>query len=76
MTAKELSECYFKGVSRAITVLETLYEDLHDNSGNPLDDFETVKQKAADAIKHVRAELDIIKTAAEEKQGNDDHYIP
>lgn len=75
MTKQELSGCYFRGASRAELVLEKLYEDIHDDQGNPIEDYEKVKLKVDEAIKNVRLELDIIKTAAQEKQGGDDHYI-
>lgn len=75
MTDKELSECYFRGTSRAGRVLEELYEDLHDSLGNPIDDIDLVSLKVNDAIKKVRLEVDIIKTAVEEKSKKDDHYF-
>lgn len=75
MTDKELSECYFRGTSRAGRVLEELYEDLHDALGNPIDDIDLVSLKVNDAIKKVRLEVDIIKTAVEEKSKKDDHYF-
>ena len=75
MTDKELSECYFRGTSRAGRVMEELYEDLHDALGNPIDDIDLVSLKVNDAIKKVRLEVDIIKTAVEEKSKKDDHYF-
>ena len=75
MTIKELSECYFRGTSRASMVLEELYEALHDKDGNPVEDMDFVKLKVDEAIKKVRLEVDIIKTAAQEKRGDDDHYF-
>jgi hypothetical protein len=56
-------------------IIEELYEAIHDNQGNPIEDYETVKLKVDEAIKKVRLEVDIIKTAAQEKLGGDDHYI-
>ena len=64
MTKEELSSCYFKGTSRAALIMEELYEAIHTNQGDPIEDY-----------KKVRLEVDIIKTAAQEKQGGDDHYI-
>ena len=55
--------------------MEELYESIHDSQGNPIEDYETVKLKVDEAIKKVRLEVDIIKTAAQEKLGGDDHYI-
>lgn len=75
MTKQELSSCYFKGTSRAALIMEELYESIHDSQGNPIEDYETVKLKVDEAIKKVRLEVDIIKTAAQEKLGGDDHYI-
>ena len=75
MTDKELSECYFRGTSRAGRVMEELYEDLHDSLRNPIDDIDLVNLKVNDAIKKVRLEVDIIKTAVEEKSKKDDHYF-
>jgi hypothetical protein len=75
MTKEELSGCYFKGTSRAALIMEELYEAIHDTKGSPIEDYDTVKQYVDEAIKKVRLELDIIKTAAQEKQGGDDHYI-
>lgn len=75
MTDKELSECYFRGTSRASRVLEELYEELHDSLGNPVADIDFVSLKLNEMIKKVRLELDIIKTAVEEKSKKDDHYF-
>lgn len=75
MTREELSGCYFKGTSRAAIIMEELYEAIHTQQGEPIEDYETVKQHVDEAIKKVRLELDIVKTAAQEKQGGDDHYI-
>lgn len=75
MTKEELSRCYFKGTSRAALIMEELYEAIHDTKGNPIEDYDIVKQYVDEAIKKVRLEVDIIKTAAQEKLGGDDHYI-
>jgi hypothetical protein len=72
---KELSWLYFLGTSRAAIITESLYDALHNNSGQPIDDVDIVKSIVDSHIKQIKAELEIIKTAAEERRGGDDHYI-
>jgi hypothetical protein len=43
-----------------------LYEDLHDNKGNPLLDLESITDKINAYKRVVRTELDLIKSAVEQ----------
>jgi len=43
--------------------------------GNPVVDIDFVSLKVNEMIKKVRLEVDIIKTAVEEKSKKDDHYF-
>jgi hypothetical protein len=71
---KELSWMYYIGTARAAAVTEELYNSLHTPDGKPIDDPEVVKSLVDLHIKQVKAEVDLIKTAAEERRGKDDHY--
>jgi hypothetical protein len=72
---RELSWIYYIATSRAAQVTEELYNSLHTQDGKPIDDPEAVKLLVDLHMKKVKAEVDLIKTAAEERSGKDDHYI-
>jgi hypothetical protein len=71
---KELSWMYYIATSRAALITEDLYNSLHTQDGKPIDDLELVKYIVDTHMKKVKAEVDLIKTAAEERRGEDDHY--
>ena len=71
MDNKKLSELYFTSTSRVTDVAQTLYEKLHNYKGIPVTDEELVRKMITNAVKEIRSELDLIKTAVAE---TNEHY--
>ena len=71
MDNKKLSELYFTSTSRVTDVAQTLYEKLHNYKGIPETDEEQVRKMITNAVKEIRSELDLIKTAVAE---TNEHY--
>jgi len=63
---KRLSEYYLMSMSQVQKHATNLYENLHDEKGNPLVDELVVKKLCLDFILEVRRELDFIKEAVKE----------
>jgi hypothetical protein len=61
-----LSEYYLMSMSQVQKNATELYENLHDEKGNPLVDIEIVKKRCLDFILSVRRELDFIREAVKE----------
>jgi hypothetical protein len=66
MDNKKLSELYYTSTSRVIDVAQSLYEKLHNYKGRPVTDDEEVRKMITNAVKEIRSELDLIKTAVAE----------
>ena len=63
---KRLSEYYLMSMNQVQKNATDLYENLHDEKGNPLVDVEVVKKHCLDFILSVRRELDFIREAVKE----------
>ena len=66
MRREERSRLYCISTSNAHNALSDLYEALHDDSGNPIDDPAQIKSIKQSYIFKVRQELDLIQTACDE----------
>ena len=66
MDTASVSKSYFTATSRVSALMTELYEDLHDNKGNPLLDLESITDKINAYKRVVRTELDLIKSAVEQ----------
>jgi hypothetical protein len=66
MDNKKLSALYYTSTSRVIDVAQSLYESLHNYKGTPVTDEELVRKMITNAVKEIRSELDLIKTAVSE----------
>lgn len=68
MNPDKLSKLFFIACSRSQEVLSELYEDLHDDSGEPLmgSEEEWFKTRVQSAIKEIRTELSLISSAIKE----------
>ena len=66
MDTASVSKSYFTATSRVSDLMTELYEDLHDNKGNPLLDLELITDKINAYKRVVRTELDLIKSAVEQ----------
>jgi len=64
----KLSEIYAIATKRMGEAVAELYEDLHDDEGNPISKREKVSEKATKLKKNVLLEIDLIKQAALESQ--------
>lgn len=63
---KRLSEYYLMSMNQVQKHATNLYENLHDEKGNPLVDELVVKKLCLDFILEVRKELDFIKESVKE----------
>lgn len=63
---KRLSEYYLMSMNQVQKNATDLYENLHDEKGNPLVDELVVKKLCLDFILEVRRELDFIKESVKE----------
>lgn len=69
MEKSSLSRLYFIACYRIHEVVDDLYEALHEETGEPLREWTSV-EKAMDGVKlAIYQELDLIKTAASEYEG-------
>jgi len=68
MTKQDLSKAYFTSTSRVIDLMQNLYDVLHDHSGKPIDEKDTVSRLTNEHLKEIRSELDLIKTAVSEAE--------
>lgn len=66
MNINQLSHKYYLACKRVSDVAEKLYEDIHTNGGHPITDEDVIRKKITDAIKEIRSELDLIKSAIAE----------
>ena len=66
MDTASVSKSYFTATSRVSALMTELYEDLHDNKGNPLLNLELITDKINAYKRVVRTELDLIKSAVEQ----------
>lgn len=68
MKSDRLSELYHLACARSQEVLVELYEDLHDDKGQPVvhDDLDSIKSRVQQAVKEIRTELSLINSAVEE----------
>ena len=67
----KLSKCYSDATSRMSHLSTELYESIHDENGNPLEDLELVRKEIQSFQRGVREEIDFIKSACrEENEGN------
>lgn len=68
MKTDRLSELYHLACARSQEVLVDLYEDLHDEDGQPIvhDDLDSIKSRVQQAVKEIRTELSLINSAVEE----------
>ena len=63
MTLEQLSRIYFIATSRISTASADLYEELHDEKGNPLLDQKQVSEITNKYSRSFRLELDMIRSA-------------
>lgn len=68
MDAYKLSEMYALATKRMTAAMAQMYEDLHDEEGDPLETLEAVERAIADAKKQIQLEVDLIKQAVIEFQ--------
>lgn len=67
MDTNRLSELYHLACARSQEVLVELYEDLHDEKGEPvIGDEDWVKARIQQAVKEIRTELSLINSAIQE----------
>ena len=66
MNSKELSRLYFVTCDEIQSITAQLYEDLHKDNGEPINNWVTVIDLALDYRKGVLAEIEGIRTACEE----------
>lgn len=66
MNSKELSELYFGSCDEVHEITTRLYENLHKDNGEPVQNWETVVDQILEYKKGVLAEIEGIKSACEE----------
>jgi hypothetical protein len=66
MKISRLSELYFIACSRIHETIDELYEALHDESGVPISERETVTEAISELKTALYYELDLIKSATDE----------
>lgn len=66
MDALELSRMYNIACARAQSVVIDMYESLHDDKGNPVEDSDLVKEIIRQTIKEIRTEFSLISVAVDE----------
>lgn len=68
MQPDRISELFHIACARSQEVLVDLYEDLHDDDGEPIiyEDTDWVKVRVQQAVKEIRTELSLINSAVEE----------
>jgi hypothetical protein len=68
MNTDRLSELFHLACARSQEVLVDLYEDLHDDDGQPIlhEDLDAIKSRVQQAVKEIRTELSLINSAVEE----------
>ena len=69
MNTKELSHLYYRATSRAVEEIVVLYEDLHDNKGEPLTDPDKVTTLTQACVQRIRYELELVKSSVAEHNG-------
>jgi hypothetical protein len=68
MTDQDLSKAYYTSTSRVIDLMQNLYDVLHHNNGNPINEKDLVCRLTNEHLKEIRSELDLIKTAVAEAE--------
>lgn len=69
MELKRLSKGYYDGCDRIHTLIDEMYEKLHDDDGNPITDPATISNSITATMKILRLETDFIKAMVQEYQG-------
>lgn len=69
MDRDELSRMYHLACSRVHSEMDAIYEKLHDQKGNPVDSIEQVGQVMYGLMTRIGVELDLIKEAVKEYNG-------
>ena len=63
MQVNELSRMYFVATSFIAQATTELYESLHDEHGEPIQDQDTVKLLVDNYVKRVRVEAELVRSA-------------
>ncbi len=66
MNSKELSNLYFVTCNEIHEITSKLYEDLHKDNGEPINNWEQVIDTMLDYRKGVLAEIEGVRSACEE----------
>lgn len=66
MDTASVSKSFFTATSRVQELMTDLYENLHDNDGNPLLDEELITDRINAYKRVVRTELDMVKSAVKQ----------
>ena len=66
MTEKELANLYSRATMRIHELTTDLYEDLHENSGSPINSIEEIATITNKYSRWFRSELDFVRSAIQE----------
>jgi hypothetical protein len=66
MTQEKLSELYHKSTERIHLLTTDLYEDLHTNSGKPIESIEEIASITNKYSRWFRSELDFVRSVIQE----------